>query len=176
MGCDLCLNLWYDLKRLLWQDELNPRVRCAFGNVCIPPNAAAAMSWDCLSIIWWLIHKAAVVGQNIDQLPGSSKYSILINYPDPPEPQEWGLMSSRKTEEVVDREIVSSYCLLSLLWIELSFGEFSTFVFCQERGGRLAKWGPEGAFRGHQHHFQFSTNSKGHQPAPAAKVGAPGPK
>ena len=122
-----------------------------------------AMSWDCLSIIWWLIHKAAVVGQNIDQLPGSSKYSILINYPDPPEPQEWGLMSSRKTEEVVDREIVSSYCLLSLLWIELSFGEFSTFVFCQERGGRLAKWGPEGAFKGHQHHFQFSTNSKGDQ-------------
>ena len=58
----------------------------------------------------------------------------------------------------------------------MSFGEFSTFVFCQERGGRLAKWGPEGAFRGHQHHFQFSTNSKGHQPAPAAKVGAPGPK
>ena len=29
MWCDLCLNLWYDL----WQDELNPRVRCAFGNV-----------------------------------------------------------------------------------------------------------------------------------------------
>ena len=29
---DLCLN--FDLKRLLWQDELNPRVRCAFGNVC----------------------------------------------------------------------------------------------------------------------------------------------
>ena len=25
--------LWYDLKKLLWQDELNPRVRCAFGNV-----------------------------------------------------------------------------------------------------------------------------------------------
>ena len=34
MWCDLCLNLWYDLKRLLCQDELNPRVRCAFGNVC----------------------------------------------------------------------------------------------------------------------------------------------
>ena len=33
MWCDLCLNLWYDLKKLLWQDELNPRVRCAFGNV-----------------------------------------------------------------------------------------------------------------------------------------------
>ena len=35
MKCDqdLCLNLWYDFKKLLWQDELNPRVRCAFGNV-----------------------------------------------------------------------------------------------------------------------------------------------
>ena len=35
MKCDqdLCLNLWYDSKKLLWQDELNPRVRCAFGNV-----------------------------------------------------------------------------------------------------------------------------------------------
>ena len=35
MKCDqdLCLNLWYDLNKLLWQDELNPRVRCAFGNV-----------------------------------------------------------------------------------------------------------------------------------------------
>ena len=29
----MCLNLWCDLKKLLWQDELNPRVRCAFGNV-----------------------------------------------------------------------------------------------------------------------------------------------
>ena len=33
---DLCLNLRYDLKNLLWQDELNPRVRCAFGNVFSP--------------------------------------------------------------------------------------------------------------------------------------------
>ena len=30
---DLCLNLCSDFKKLLWQDELNPRVRCAFGNV-----------------------------------------------------------------------------------------------------------------------------------------------
>ena len=30
---DLCLSLGYDFKKLLWQDELNPRVRCAFGNV-----------------------------------------------------------------------------------------------------------------------------------------------
>ena len=32
---DLCLNLWNDFKKLLWKDELNPRVRCAFGNVLI---------------------------------------------------------------------------------------------------------------------------------------------
>ena len=45
MKCDqdLCLNFWYYLKKLLWQDELNPRVRCAFGNVLTkgpshPPN------------------------------------------------------------------------------------------------------------------------------------------
>ena len=30
---DLCKNLWHDLNKLLWQAELNPRVRCAFGNV-----------------------------------------------------------------------------------------------------------------------------------------------
>ena len=30
---DLFENLWYDLKKLLWWAELNPRVRCAFGNV-----------------------------------------------------------------------------------------------------------------------------------------------
>ena len=37
MKCDqdLCLNFWYDFKKLLWQDELNPRVRSAFGNVYI---------------------------------------------------------------------------------------------------------------------------------------------
>ena len=42
MECDqdLCLNFWYDFKKLLWQDELNPRVRCAFGNVLnIMPSA-----------------------------------------------------------------------------------------------------------------------------------------
>ena len=32
---DLFENLWYDLKKLLWWAELNPRVRCAFGNVFI---------------------------------------------------------------------------------------------------------------------------------------------
>ena len=37
MKCDkdLCLNFWYDFKKLLWKDELNPRVRCAFGDVLI---------------------------------------------------------------------------------------------------------------------------------------------
>ena len=31
----------YDFKKLLWKDELNPRVRCAFGNVLLS-------SWLCL--------------------------------------------------------------------------------------------------------------------------------
>ena len=30
---DLCKNSWYDFKKLLWQGELNPRVRYAFGSV-----------------------------------------------------------------------------------------------------------------------------------------------
>ena len=30
---DLCLNLLNYFKKLLWKDELNPRVRCTFGNV-----------------------------------------------------------------------------------------------------------------------------------------------
>ena len=38
---DLFENLWYDLKKLLWWAELNPRVRCAFGNVYIWYNSAA---------------------------------------------------------------------------------------------------------------------------------------
>ena len=29
----LCKSSLYDFKMLLWKDELNPRVRCAFGNV-----------------------------------------------------------------------------------------------------------------------------------------------
>ena len=35
MKCDqdLCLNFWYDFKKLLWQDKLNSRVSCAFVNV-----------------------------------------------------------------------------------------------------------------------------------------------
>ena len=50
MKCDqdLCLNFWYDFKKLLWQDELYPWVRCAFSNVlddypygCYLPAAAA---------------------------------------------------------------------------------------------------------------------------------------
>ena len=38
---DLCKSTWYDFKKLLWKDELNPRVRCAFGNVCF----------------WWFLEK-----------------------------------------------------------------------------------------------------------------------
>ena len=29
----LCKSCLYDFKKLLWKDELNPRLRCAFGNV-----------------------------------------------------------------------------------------------------------------------------------------------
>ena len=36
--------LWYDLKKLLWQDELNPRVRCAFGNVYFHFYVSARLS------------------------------------------------------------------------------------------------------------------------------------
>ena len=36
---DLCLN--FDLQKLLWQDELNPRVRCAFGNVSVFVSAVS---------------------------------------------------------------------------------------------------------------------------------------
>ena len=55
---DLCLNLWYDFKKLLWQDELNPRVRYAFGNVCISDSLSIVDAdiqihyWD---IIWVII-------------------------------------------------------------------------------------------------------------------------
>ena len=50
MKCDqdLCLNFWYDFKKILWKDELNPRVRCAFGNVLIKGKAE-------LKIILWLL-------------------------------------------------------------------------------------------------------------------------
>ena len=58
MGCDLCLNLWYDLKRILLQDGLNPRVRCAFGNVSF--NSWNTLSWNVACLVrengtafWW---------------------------------------------------------------------------------------------------------------------------
>ena len=40
MKCDqvLCLNLRYEFKKLLWQDELNPWFRCAFGNAFTQPG------------------------------------------------------------------------------------------------------------------------------------------
>ena len=64
---DLCLNLWYDFKKLLWQDELNPRVRCAFGNVCIKSSLEEHVSslcqrgcldlrWGTNSLLWRLIN------------------------------------------------------------------------------------------------------------------------
>ena len=36
---DLCKNLWYDLKKLLWWTEVNPRACCAFGNVILRPSS-----------------------------------------------------------------------------------------------------------------------------------------
>ena len=46
----VCLNLSYDLKKLLWQDELNPRVRCAFGNVSsqVPRPTCCVRRGPCL--------------------------------------------------------------------------------------------------------------------------------
>ena len=54
MKCDqdLCLNFWYDLEKLLWQDELNPRVRCAFGNVFSCPGQLNR--WHCHSLSEWV--------------------------------------------------------------------------------------------------------------------------
>ena len=49
---DLCLNLWYDPKKLLWQDELNPRVRCAFGNVYF---FRVDFDWLILLLWGWLL-------------------------------------------------------------------------------------------------------------------------
>ena len=53
MKCDqdLCLNLWYDLNKLLWQDELNPRVRCAFGNVFIFGLAPLCRMWASTTMV-----------------------------------------------------------------------------------------------------------------------------
>ena len=39
-------NLWCDLKKLLWQDELNPRVRFAFGNVFQENWRSPLSTWD----------------------------------------------------------------------------------------------------------------------------------
>ena len=57
MGCDLCLNLWYVLKMSLWQDELNPRVRCAFGNDVLLSHDKRVMGsvfwfWTWLSVLY----------------------------------------------------------------------------------------------------------------------------
>jgi hypothetical protein len=54
---ELCLNLLYDFKKSLWQDELNPRVRCAFGNVSLrrllnrPTLSFVFVAWACLSVL-----------------------------------------------------------------------------------------------------------------------------
>ena len=54
MKCDqdLCLNLWYGLNKLLWQEELNPRVRCAFGNVLIFAPICPFYSFGAKLLLW----------------------------------------------------------------------------------------------------------------------------
>ena len=78
MKCDqdLCLNLWYDLKKLLWQDELNPRVRCAFGNVYL---------WRCNVVdknigVSWTQPKAPVKTINMEDIYHSRTHT---HYPLP---------------------------------------------------------------------------------------------
>ena len=53
---DLCQNLWYNLKKLLWWAELNPWVRCAFGNFlpCKEKAFALLHRWEVRSS-WWLM-------------------------------------------------------------------------------------------------------------------------
>ena len=41
---DLCNNLCYDQNKLIWEAELNPRVRCAFGNVWSVPGPSSPFS------------------------------------------------------------------------------------------------------------------------------------
>ena len=63
--------MWYDLKKLLWQDELNPRVCCAFGNVL---NLAIGDSMSCISK-WYKIFIIIV----LQKMKGARLYRLLDN-------------------------------------------------------------------------------------------------
>ena len=72
MKCDqdLCLNLWYDFKKLLWQDELNPWVRCAFGNVCVtklPKFTISCHNNKVRTISWLLVFSSVLFDWRLSQ-------------------------------------------------------------------------------------------------------------
>ena len=83
MKCDqdLCMNFWYDFKKLLWQDELNPRVCCAFGNVLtfqsLPDFQAGPAARNCWDQGWGESHKNFKLGLHQSVLDIRSEQIIL---------------------------------------------------------------------------------------------------
>ena len=69
MKYDQDLSLNFDLKKLLWQDELNPRVRCALGNVFLKGPAVVSAAMHMRRPKLWID----------SQLPSLSIYICLIN-------------------------------------------------------------------------------------------------
>ena len=90
MKCDqdLCLNFWYDFKKLLWQDEVNPRVRCAFGNdsklFCVKTSDPGAGLGT--SELWHFVYKRSSAQRRskfeFSTLDGSAQLSIFPSYVD----------------------------------------------------------------------------------------------
>ena len=70
--------LWYDLKKLLWQDELNPRVRCAFGNVFSRTWSQADWNDSSRETRPFKTHSKKLTG--ISQMFIASKIPKLINF------------------------------------------------------------------------------------------------
>ena len=126
-------------------------------NMVIDPQSCGGRSE------YWLIDEIFKIF-TFDQLPGSSSTAGMRL-------DEWqedrGSGWQRNCFKLL-------HFALAMNWVEF-WGLFN-FCFLSGKRWQAGKVGPEGAFKGRQHHFQFSTNSKPHQPAPATKVGAPGPK
>ena len=84
---DLCLNFWYDFKKLLWQDELNP------GPLCLWQCLISKLDWSPLWALslketemkaWkrWL--ECPLWGRcPLPQWLGSSRDSLMLSSPDP---------------------------------------------------------------------------------------------
>ena len=87
MKCDQ--DLWYDLKKLLWHYELNPRVRCAFGNVYLkvffsPTNwQSSEINW--LNFVHWiqcfgfLIHLSLNRAEYYQLQIVSERFNVLLS-------------------------------------------------------------------------------------------------